>query len=99
MFVQADDAAHYSAVVLKMGMPIAVREHDIWRAIGTMLIGAMEDTAQTRWNAQCIKVVPGYFVDPCAGWIVARIQSDLSERKACQTIEAAVAVAQVEIVG
>ncbi len=64
-----------------------------------MLIGAVEEAAKKRLNAQCVEVVPRHFIAPGLGWILARIQPYRREDVRCQTIEAAVAIAQIEIVG
>src|SRR5260370_27385764 len=99
MLVHADDAAHHAPIVGKMGVPIIVGEHDVWRAVGTMLVGAVKETAKIRLKPQYVEVVPAHDTDPGMGWIVARVQPYLIDAKACQTIETAVLVAQVEIVG
>src|SRR5437868_978360 len=51
MFVHLHNAPNHAAIVLKMAVPICIREHDIGGAVGTMLIGAVEETAKIRLNA------------------------------------------------
>src|SRR5579875_2068357 len=51
IFVQPDDAAHHTAVIWKMAVPIAVAQHYVRCAVRAMLIGAMEKTPQVRLNA------------------------------------------------
>ena len=51
MLVQLNNAAHHAAIILKMAVPIRVGEHDIWSAVGAMLIGSVEETAKIRLNA------------------------------------------------
>src|SRR5438876_836975 len=98
MLVQPNNAAHDATVFLKMGLPIRVTEHDVRRAVGATLIRCVEETAKIRMNAQYVEVVPGHGIGPSAGWIFACVQSYLIDGKACQTVEAAVAIAQIEIV-
>src|SRR5215469_13317273 len=45
MLVHADDAADDAAVRTEVVLPIRVSKHKIRRAIGTMLIGGMEESA------------------------------------------------------
>src|ERR1700751_500784 len=72
--VEANNAAHHGAIVLKMAVPICVGEHDIGRAVWAMLIGSVEEAAKVRLNAQYVEVVSAGFVLPDIGWIFARIQ-------------------------
>src|SRR5690242_18646982 len=99
MLVHPDNTAYDTTVVLKMRMPIRVTEHYVWRAVRAMLIGVVEDAAKIGLNAQYVEVVPAHDIDPGAGGIFARVQSHLIDGKACQAVEAAVAIAQIEIVG
>ena len=64
MLVQLNGAAHHAAIILKMAVPIRVAEHDIRSAVRAMLIGAVEETAKIRLNAQYVEVVPARFIDP-----------------------------------
>src|SRR5271157_2929086 len=50
MLVQLNDTADHTAIILKMAVPICVGEHDIRSAVGTMLIGAVEEAAEMRLN-------------------------------------------------
>src|SRR6202034_3985054 len=97
--VEANNAAHHGAIVLKMGVPIGVGEHDIRRAVGAMLIGSVEETAKIRLNAQYVEVVSAGFVFPDIGWISARIQPRLRDSKNSHIVEAAIALAQIAIIG
>ena len=71
MLVHLHNTAHHAAIILKMGVPIRVGEHDIGSAVRAMLVGGVEETAEIRLNAQGVEVVPAGFVDPDAGWISA----------------------------
>ena len=64
-----------------------------------MLIGIVEETAKIRLNAQYSEVVSAHQVDPGAGWIFARVEASQSDVISRQTIKAAIAIAQLEIVG
>src|ERR1700730_82959 len=99
MLVQLNATAHHAAIVLETGVPIRVGEHEIRGAVGAMLIGAVEETAKIRLNPEYVKVVPTRCKARGAGWILTCIQPDKGEAKCCQAIEAAVAIAQVDIVG
>ena len=50
-------------------------------------------------NPEHVEVVPGRCKAHGGGWILARVQPYKDEIKSCQAIEAAVAIAQIEIVG
>ena len=50
MFVHLNDAAHHATIIVKMAVPIRVAEHDIRSAVGAMLIGGVEETAEIRLN-------------------------------------------------
>src|SRR5260221_171767 len=56
MLVHLSNAADDAAVILKMSMPIVVAKNDVRSAVGAMLIGGMEETAEVRVNAQHIEV-------------------------------------------
>ena len=99
MLVHLNSTAKHAAIILKMGVPIPVAEHDKRSAVGAMLIGGVEETAKIRLNAQCVEVVPAGFIEPRAGWMIPRIQTCLFGVNRCQIIKAAVAIAQVEIIG
>ena len=99
ILVELNRAAQHAAVILKTGVPIRVTEHDIRSAVGTVLIGIVKKTANIRPNALCVEVVPAHFIEPDAGWIFPRVHPRLRDVKSCQTIKAAVAIAQIEIVG
>src|ERR1700730_1426563 len=50
MFVELNDTAHHTSIVLKMAVPKRVGEHDIRGAVGAMLIGTVKETAEIRLN-------------------------------------------------
>ena len=93
-----NNAAHHAAIILKMGVPIRVGEHDIRSAVRAMLIGGVEETAEIRLNAQYVEVVPAHFIEPGAGGIFAGVEPGSVMLISCQTIKAAVAIAQIEII-
>ena len=51
MFVHLDDAAQHAVIIVEMGVPVRVAEHDVRSAIRPVLIGAVEETAQIGTNA------------------------------------------------
>ena len=57
MLVHLSNAADDAAVILKMSVPIVVAKNDVRSAVGAMLIGGMEETAEVRLKAQHIEVV------------------------------------------
>src|SRR5271170_7945382 len=99
MLVQPDLTAHRAPIVLKMTVPIAVGEHDVRSAVGSVLVGAVKEAAEIRLNAQFVEVVPARFIAPDRGWILARIQRHLRDVISCQAIEAAIAIPQINVVG
>ena len=64
-----------------------------------MFIGAVEETAKGRLNAHDVEVIPTHFVDPGARRISSRVECRQSDAVSRQTIKAAIAIAQFEIVG
>ena len=46
MFIELNNAAYHAAVILKMGVPIFVGKHDIWRAVWSLLIGWVDEPAE-----------------------------------------------------
>jgi hypothetical protein len=99
MLVHLNRTAHNATIIVKMAVPICVTEHHIRSAVRTMLIGGVEETAEIRLNPQCVKVVTARLHAPDKGWIFTRIQCYLSDAISCQTVKAAVAIAQIQIVG
>ena len=59
MVIHPDNPAHYASIVLKMSVPVSVSEHEIGRAVGAVLIGAMEEPAKIGLNPEHVEVVPG----------------------------------------
>src|SRR5579863_7569729 len=74
MPIETNNAAHHGAIILKMGVPICVGEHNIGRAVWAVRIGIVEETTKVWLNAQYVEVVSAGFVFPDIGWIFARIQ-------------------------
>src|SRR6516164_7348756 len=99
MPVEPNNAAHHPAIILKMAVPICVGEHDKGGAVWAVLIGSVEETAKVRVNAQYVEVVSAGFVVPDIGWIFARIQPCLGDGPGSYIVEAAIALAQIEIIG
>jgi len=97
--VELNCTAHHVAIVLKMAVPKRIGEHNIRSAVRAMLIGRVNESAKIRPNAQYVEVVPADSIEPNAGWIFSRVQPCLIKGESCQTLEAAVAIAEVEIVG
>ena len=73
-FVQLNDPAHHARIALKMALPIGIAEHDVGSAVGTVLIGAMEEAAQIRLNSQHVEVVSAGLTEPgrCRSFAVSR---------------------------
>src|SRR5260370_3320474 len=68
-------------------------------AVGAMLVGAVEEAAKKRLDVQSVKVVSRHVVAVGLGWIPACIQTYRNQDVSRQSLEAAVAIAQIEIVG
>src|SRR5262249_9376319 len=98
MLVQSDRSSHRPGIILKMGVPKCVAEHDIGCAVGAMLMGGVKKAAEVGLNAQGVEVVTGGLMDPDAEWFIACAQSGKADLITCQIIKAVVAIAQVEIV-
>ena len=98
MFVDLNHSAQYAAIILEMGVPIRIAEHDVRSAVETVLIRGVKKTAEIRMNPQCVKVVPARLHTPGRGWPFAGIERDLRDAVSNQTIKAAVAVAQILII-
>ncbi len=64
MFVQLNDAAHYAAVILKMAVPIGVRQNDIRSAVWAMLIRGVNESAKIRLNLEHVEVIPSHLLHP-----------------------------------
>src|SRR6516225_2194591 len=100
MPVELKRAAHHARIIVEMGVPIGIGEDDVGSTVRTMLIGRINEPAKIRSNAQCVEVVPTHFKERDAGWTMIRVEpyiiSDVGSR---QAIKAAVAIAQIEIVG
>src|SRR5207237_717448 len=80
-------------------VPVRMTEHEVWGAVGTMLVYGVEEPAKIRLDAQRVEVIAAHRLGPGAGWIVARVEPHLCERVRREIVEAAVAIAQVDIVG
>ena len=60
MLIDLNYASHHAAIVLETSVPIGVTQHEIGRAVGSVLVGAMKETAQKRLNPEHIEVVPAH---------------------------------------
>src|SRR6266436_2575082 len=65
MFVQPNNAAHHTSIILEMTVPIGIAEDEIWSAVAALLIGAVEETAKIRLSPQHVEVVPTRRVAGC----------------------------------
>src|SRR5271157_220839 len=99
VLVQVNRSAHYARIVLKLGVPKRMSEDDVGGAVRAVLIRRVNEPAKIRPNAQGVEVVAADDIEPDAGWIFARIEAHLIEAESCQTVKAAVTIAQVDIVG
>ena len=99
VLVDLDDAANDVAIVLKMGVPVRPRDHQIRSAVRAVLIGDGEEAAEEGLNVHGLEVVSGDFVAPGLGWIFPGIEADGNEDVGGKSFEGAIAVAEVEIVG
>src|ERR1700733_12728495 len=52
MLVDLDGVAYHRGIVVKVAVPIGVAQNDIRHAVLSMLIGAMEEPAKIRLDAQ-----------------------------------------------
>src|SRR5438067_1314942 len=93
MLVDLDRAPEYARVILKMDVPVGVREHDIRRAIRAALIGGVEKPAHLRLQFQYIEIISAHLLDPNARGIVARVQPRYIDVIGGQPVECAVAIA------
>ena len=59
----------------------------------------MDEPPKIRLNAQGVEVVSANLKSPRQGWILAGVQPRLSDVISDQTVEAAIAVAQIQIIG
>src|ERR1700730_8097459 len=51
MLVHLNPTAHHATIILEMGVPIRVGEHDIRSAVRAMLIGGVKEMAKIRLKA------------------------------------------------
>src|SRR5215467_12728816 len=82
-----------------MTVPICVGEHYIRGAVWALLIGSVEETANIRLSSQYVEVVSAGFVFPDIRWIFARVQPCLRDGPSSYIVEAAIALAKIEIIG
>src|SRR6202022_1716017 len=99
MLAQLNHAAHHASIVLEAAVPIRIAEHEKRGAVGAVLIGTVEETAKVRLNPEYVEVVSSRCKARGGGWVLARVQPYKDEIKSCQIIEAAVAIAQIVLVG
>ena len=57
VFVDLNGAAYHRGIVVKVAVPIGVAQYHVRHAVLPMLIGAMEEPAKIRLDAQGIKVI------------------------------------------
>src|SRR5262249_2502229 len=72
---------------------------DARSTVRAMLIGGVKELANMRLNAEHIEVISASFVNPDAGWICARIEPGLRDVISRQTVKAAIAITQIDVVG
>ena len=73
-------------------------EHDVRSAVQPVVFAGAIETAQVRLDAQHVEVVQGG-AEPCGGGrAVAGVQAGEEEIERRQVLEAAVALAQIEVV-
>ena len=82
-----------------MCVPEGVGQHDVRRAVGTVLVGGVEEAAKIGLQAQGVEVIAAGFVVPDIGGFFAAIEAALAHGERRQTIEGTAAIAQVEVVG
>src|ERR1035438_3896618 len=99
MFVNQYRAAHHAAIVLEARVPVSIGEHDIGCARITMFIGGVEEAAKIRLNLQYVEIIRGRSKARGARWIVACVKPREYKVEGRQLFKAAVAVAQIEVVG
>ncbi len=86
-------------VVMKMRVPIGIREHSVGRAFGSVFICGVKEAAKVWVDLQCVKVISAGLLEPYAGRIVPGIEAGLCDVVSHQVVEAAAAIAQIKIVG
>ena len=96
--VHLNDAADDASIIVKTGVPIGIREHDVRSAVRAILIGRVDQTAEIGLKPQSVKVISSDQLDPGAGWISAGIKTCYGRVIGDELIEAAVAIAQVAVV-
>jgi hypothetical protein len=73
VLVQSDHAAHDSAIIVKLSVPIVVAQHNVWRAVGAVLIGSVKETPEVRLKVQRVEVVPTRLHAPQKSGFVAGV--------------------------
>jgi len=99
MLVYLDHMANHAGIVLKVGVPISVTEHQIGSAVRAVLIGVVKEAAKVRLNSQRVEVIPTYLVAHNLRGIPARIQAHRNDVEESNRVEAVVAISQVKIIG
>ncbi len=99
VLVELNDAAHHRAIFLKVAVPERPGEHHVWGAIGAMLIGAREKTAQIRVKPEHVEVISSGCIASGTDRIAARVQAREDHLEGSQILEAVIAISQVEVVG
>src|SRR5215469_1728706 len=84
---------------MEMRVPIWITKDDVRCAVRTSIIGVMKKSSHIRLDSQYVKIVRARFDSPDQRWTCPRVQRNLADAESCQTIEAVVAIAHIEIVG
>jgi hypothetical protein len=64
MFVEPDHAPHHAGIVLKVRVPVGVAQHQVRRAVRTVLVSGVKEAAKIRLNVQRVEVVAGDEIEP-----------------------------------
>ena len=101
MLVDLHGAAHRGRIAVEVTVPVGVAQHDVGHAVLSMLVGTMEEPAKIRLDAQRIEVIAADHVRPDDGGIpAARVEPHRALNVVGhQGFEAAVSIAQVEVIG
>src|SRR6476661_2125478 len=98
MFIELDGASNNTAVILEACVPIGVAEHEIGRAVGATFVGRVKKSPEKWLQLEHIEIVACRRITICLEGFLARVQSDEREIKGGQILEAAIAVAQIDVV-
>ena len=99
MFVDLNRAAHDAAVVVETGVPVRVGQDDVRRAVGSALVGRVEESSEKRANLQDVEIIPADDIRPGPRGLSGGVESDGRDAERREAIEAPVPIAEIEIVG